>query len=87
MNPDDVIGLIFLIVMLSAIAFGIRRLIRPGNVGDDEHARRIKESSGIAGSVMNSLNKAFQPRANESVAVQQDLRKGHYNKRERAEEE
>lgn len=60
-------------------------MIRPKNMTQEEHERRLSESSGMASSVMNSLQEAIHPRAAEAVAVQKDMRAGYYDDQEKAE--
>ena len=85
MNSNDVIGIAFVLVVLLAIVLGLKSMIRPNNMTQEEYERRLSESSGMASSVMNSLQEAIHPRAAESVAVQKDMRAGYYNDQERAE--
>ena len=85
MNSNDVIGVAFVLVVLLALVFGLKSMIRPKNMTQEEYERRLSESSGVAGSVMNSLQEAIHPRAAEAVAVQQDMRAGYYNDQEKAE--
>lgn len=57
-------------------------MIPPSNMTQEEYERRLKESSGMASSVMNALQEAIHPRAAEAVAVQKDMRAGLQRPRE-----
>ncbi|HVG38340.1 MAG TPA: hypothetical protein VM870_03570 [Pyrinomonadaceae bacterium] len=84
MSWNDVIGVALIILVLLAGGFGLSQLTKPRHLTEEEYERRVRESSGIAGGVMNALGEAFNPKATEAAAVQQDMRAGHYNRREEA---
>lgn len=82
MSTNDLIWLsVSLLILLWAI-YGLKRISRPSTLTQEEYEERLRKGSGIARSAMNAgfyaLQQWLHPKAAEAVAVQKDLREGHY---------
>ena len=83
MNTNDVCELVFILLIVLCGLAGVDRISRPTVLTKEEHEARLRRSSGIASSAMNAgmyaLQELLHPKAAEAVAVQQDMREGHYD--------
>lgn len=82
MSDTDLIRLsIGLLILLWAV-YGLNRITRPSTLTQEEYEERLRKGSGIARGAMNAGFYAIQqwmhPKAAEAVAVQKDMREGHY---------
>jgi hypothetical protein len=83
MNYNDIIGLSIILLVVLGACYGLHRITKPVEYTKEEYEKRLKKSSGIAGSAMNAMLYPFQewwnPKAVESIHVIKDMRQGYYD--------
>ena len=83
MDPNDIIGLLLIIIVGLALLYGLHRITRPTILTQEEYEKRLRKSSGIARGAMNALmyplEELLHPKAVEAIHVQKDLRQGYYD--------
>ena len=78
---NDWIGLGVILLIVVGGVYWLARANRPKELTQEEYEKRLKESIGrglVSGAAMG-LQKVLDPAAEKAVAVQNDLRAGHYN--------
>jgi len=82
MNYNDIIGLSIILLVVLGGWYGLHRITKPVAYTKEEYEKRLKKSSGIAGSAMNAMLYPFQewwnPKAVEAIHVIKDMRQGYY---------
>lgn len=76
----DASGLIIIALLVALALIGLRVISRPYNLSEDEFEKRVHEGPGLLGAGLTGLQKALDPAMSKAVEVQQDFRKGRYNK-------
>src|SRR5215210_7602862 len=83
MNFNDIIGLSIILLVVLGGCYGLHRITKPVAYTKEEYEKRLKKSSGIAGSAMNAMLYPFQewwnPKAVEAIHVIKDMRQGYYD--------
>jgi hypothetical protein len=83
MNYNVIIGLSIILLVALGACYGLHRITKPVAYTKEEYEKRLKKSSGIAGSAMNAMLYPFQewwnPKAVEAIHVIKDMREGYYN--------
>lgn len=78
---NDWIGLGVILLIVVGGVYWLARANQPRELTQEEYEKRLKESIGrglVSGAAMG-LQKVLDPAAEKAVAVQNDLRAGHYN--------
>jgi hypothetical protein len=78
MNDWIGIGVIAAIILLAL--YGLLRLSKPYDVTPEEFEKRAQEGPGLISAGMIGLQKMLEPGAKKASEVQEDLRRGRYNK-------
>jgi hypothetical protein len=79
---NDWIGLGVIGFLILCGLAGLWGLSRPYDVSVDEFERRAKEGPGAIGAGFAALQKVLDPSAEKAVEVQQDLKRGRYNRKQ-----
>ena len=77
---SDWIGLGVIGFLALCAVLAIWGLSKPYNVTTEEYERRAAEGPGLLGASLIGLQKALDPAAEKAVEVQEDLKRGRYNK-------
>ncbi len=78
---NDWIGLGIILLIVVGGVYWLARANQPKELTQEEYEKRLKESIGrglVSGAAMG-LQKVLDPAAEKAIAVQNDLRAGHYN--------
>ena len=78
----DILGLLFLILLIVGAFIGLKILSRPQKRSEAEFERNAAESSSMGGAV-NALQEAFDPAAARAKEVQMQMKEGRYGKKKR----
>jgi hypothetical protein len=81
---NDWIGLGVIALIAGGGLYWLMRANQPRELTQEEYEKRLRESPGrglVSGAAMG-LQKFLDPAAEKAVAVQNDLRAGHYNDRQ-----
>ena len=70
-------------IVLVAILF-LYYLSRPYDVTPEEFEKRAQEGPGLINAAMVGMQKMLEPGAKKAIEVQEDLRAGHYNKKDQS---
>lgn len=79
----DWIGLIFLVVLLAAAVFGLRRLSIKRVSTEDEFEARASESSTLLGTGAEAINGLFNPSSAKGRETVTQIKKGEFQKNKR----
>jgi len=80
---SDLAGLVVIgAIVLLAVVF-LYYLSRPYNVSAEEFEKRARDGPGLINAAMIGLQKFLDPAAEKAIAVQEDLRDGRYNKKDK----
>ena len=77
---NDWIGIAIIAAVVLCALYGLHRLSKPYDVTPDEFEKRAQEGPGLISAGMIGLQKMLEPGAKKASEVQQDLRRGRYNK-------
>jgi len=78
----DLIGLGVIAAIILFALYGLHRLSKPYDVTPEEFEKRAQEGPGLINAGMIGLQKMLEPGAKSAIEVQEDLRAGHYNKKD-----
>lgn len=76
----DAADLIIIISIAVFAVLGLRVISKPYDISEDEFEKRVNDGPGLLGAGLTGLQKALDPAMNKAAEVQQDFRKGRYNK-------
>lgn len=83
MTAYDLVGLSTLLFVVLCGLYGLYRITKPVPYTKEEYEKRLKKSSGIAGSALNAmmypLQELLNPKAVEAVHVKKDMKAGYYD--------
>ncbi|MCU1267533.1 MAG: hypothetical protein JWM21_3851 [Acidobacteria bacterium] len=77
---NDLIGLGVIAVIVLLAVYGLYVLSKPYDVTPEEFEKRAQEGPGLISAGMIGLQKMLEPGAKKASEVQEDLRRGRYNK-------
>lgn len=80
---SDWIGLIFFILIIAGIVFGLRSLSKPNKRTVDEFERGAAEGSGLSGAGMQALHELLNPEAAKGKETVTQLKEGRFGKKKR----
>lgn len=83
---NDWIGLGVIVLIVAGGLYLLMRANQPRELTQEEYEKRLKESIGqglLSGGAMG-LEKFLNPAAEKAIAVQNDLRAGHYNDQQKS---
>ena len=78
----DWIGLAVIAFLVLCGLFALLRLSKPYDVSAEEFEKRAREGPGLLGASLSVLQKALDPARERAVEVQEDLRRGRYDKKQ-----
>jgi hypothetical protein len=83
---NDWIGLGVIVLILAGGLYWLMRANQPRELTQEEYEKRLRESvsRGLVSGAAMGLQKALDPAAEKAVAVQNDLRAGHYNDQQKS---
>lgn len=76
---NDIIGLIFLGVLVLAAVLGLLHLSKPYDVSNEEFEKRAHEAPSLMSAGLSGLQKILDPAAGKAMEVQEDFKQGYYN--------
>ena len=79
----DLLGIIFFLLVVLGIYFGIKLLGKQPKRTEAEFERRAAEGASALGAVGNALNQVLNPAEAKSQQIIAQLKDGHYNKKKR----
>ncbi len=79
----DWIGLVFFLLLIAAIAVGLKLLGKPKVRTSDEFERNAAEGTTAVGASMNALQELMNPEAAKAKEVITQLKEGRYQKKKR----
>ena len=77
---SDWIGIGFIALLVLGALYGLYHLSKPYDVTTEEYEKRVQEGPGLISAGMIGLQKILEPGAKKAIEVQEDLRRGRYNK-------
>ena len=77
---SDWIGIGFIALLVLGALYGLYHLSKPYDVTPEEYEKRVQEGPGLISAGMIGLQKILEPGAKKAIEVQEDLRRGRYNK-------
>lgn len=80
---SDILGLLFLVLLIIGAFVGLKILSRPQKRTEAEFERNAAESASMLGAGMNALQEALDPAAARAKEVQMQLKEGRYGKKKR----
>jgi hypothetical protein len=81
---SDWIGLAVIGFLVFCGLFGLSRLAKPYNVSVEEFEKRAQEGPGLLNAGVVGLQKFLDPSTKKAVEVQEELKQGRYNKKQRS---
>jgi hypothetical protein len=79
---SDLIGLGVIAVIILGAVLGLYLLSKPYEVTAEEFEKRAREGPGLINAAMVGMQKLIDPGAKKAIEVQEDLRAGHFNKKD-----
>jgi hypothetical protein len=76
----DWIGLGIIGLVIACGLLGLYRLSKPYEVTPEEFEKRAQEGPGLISAGMIGLQKMLEPGEKKAIEVQEDIRRGRYNK-------
>ena len=76
----DAVGLAIIAFLVMFAVIGLRNLSKPYNISEEEFEKRVHDGPGLIGAGLVGLQKALDPAMSKAAEVQQDFRKGRYDK-------
>src|SRR3954454_23408578 len=80
---SDWIGLVFLLLLIAGVWFGLRALAKPRPRTSEEFERNAAEGTTALGASMNALQELMNPEAGKAKEVQTQMKEGRYQKKKR----
>jgi hypothetical protein len=80
---SDWIGLIFFVLLIAGVWFGLRALAKPRPRTSEEFERNAAEGTTMLGAGMNALQEALDPAAARAKEVVTQMKEGRYQKKKR----
>jgi hypothetical protein len=80
---SDWIGLLFFVVLILGVYFGLKTLAKPRKRTEAEFERGAAESASMLGASMNALQELLNPEEAKAKEVQMQLKEGRYSKKKR----
>src|SRR5215218_1308873 len=80
---QDWIGLIFFILLVIGLVFGLKVLAKPQTRTAEEFERNAADGTTMLGASMNALQELMNPSAAKSKEVEMQMKEGRYSKRKR----
>src|SRR6478672_11775815 len=80
---SDLIGLVFLILLVVGAIFGLRALAKPRTRTAEEFERNAAEGTTAIGASMNALQELMNPEAAKAKEVITQMKEGRYQKNRR----
>ena len=77
---NDLIGIGVIAAILLCALYGLHRLSKPYDVTPEEFEKRARDGPGLISAGMIGLQKLLEPGAKKAIEVQEDLKRGRYNK-------
>jgi len=81
---SDWIGLAIIGFVIVCVIFLFSQISKPYNVSTEEFEKRAQEGPGLINAAMVGMQKMLEPGAKKAIEVQEDLRAGHYNKKDQS---
>jgi len=79
----DWIGLIFFVLLIVGVWFGLRALANPRPRTSEDFEKGASENSSFTGALLNALHDVTDPGARRATEVRQQLKDGRYQKKKR----
>ena len=79
----DLIGLIFFVLLIVGVWFGLRALANPRPRTSEDFEKGASEDSSFTGALLNALHDVTDPGARRATEVRQQLKDGRYQKKKR----
>lgn len=80
---SDWIGLIFFVLLITGVIFGLKALSKPQTRTAEEFERNAAENTTMLGASMNALQELMNPEAAKAKEVQMQMKEGRYQKKKR----
>ena len=80
---SDWAGLVFLVLLIAGLIFGLRALAKPRTRTAEEFERNAAEGTTALGASMNALQELMNPEAAKSKEVITQMKEGRYQKKKR----
>ena len=79
----DWIGLIFFVLLIVGVWFGLRALANPRPRTSEDFEKGASENSSFTGALLNALHDVTDPGARRNTEVRQQMKEGRYQKKKR----
>jgi hypothetical protein len=79
----DWLGLLFFVLLIGVIFFGLRILAKPQTRTEAEFERNAAQSASLLGASMNALQELMNPEEAKAKEVQTQLKEGRYSRKKR----
>jgi hypothetical protein len=80
---SDWLGLVFFVVLIAGVIFGLRALAKPRPRTAEEFEKGAAENSSFTGALLNALHDVTDPSAKRAKEVRQQMKEGRYMKKKR----
>jgi hypothetical protein len=80
---QDLIGVLFFVLLIAGAFIGLRILAKPRARTEAEFEQNAAESASLLGASVNALQEILDPAEARSKEVKTQLKQGNYNKKKR----